>query len=308
LGSDGDTIRSKFFKKAMTQKVESACFSPDSTEILVFGGGFGPGTSQRVTIDTSFNIISIDTFYYKVNSPYEVQNYNQGYIVCSEFTSHTPSQVDDVWVFSADSLFGIVDEVDLITEDTLDGPAYFHPLDYIDPNKIFVGVLHDVYLGFNPTEPSWIMLYRLNADLEVEMCRYFGGDEFYYKIFSVNATTDGGVLLLCTKYDYNQDAGINEDIYLLKVDQDGLLTDLVWPDFELSKNAVYPNPGIDYFILETDDYLELRVCNSVGKIVFHDNLIKGKNIIGTTHWPSGHYVYFLTNNKNLWQSGKWIKN
>jgi hypothetical protein len=136
--------------------------------------------------------------------------------------------------------------------------------------------------------------------------KYYGGDACY-NLWSVLATQDGGCVMAGTRYDY-QTQNQERDVYILKVNENGILT---WTyNFpETTKQViVYPNPGRD----------EIKINTFTDNLIFDLFDIKGNKIlsqpiekddkINTSHLQKGVYTYRILNQKSeTIETGKWMK-
>jgi len=84
--------------------------------------------------------------------------------------------------------------------------------------------------------------------------KYYGGDACYL-LMSILATQDGGCVMAGSRYDY-QTQNMERDVYILKVDEDGLIT-WAYNIPEVTKETlIYPNPGND-----------LNICKNFSRII-----------------------------------------
>lgn len=139
---------------------------------------------------------------------------------------------------------------------------------------------------------SWIEIYKLNSNLEVEWRRFYGGDAFYY-VNSIRATEDGGAIVFSSRSELVDDMDETEiDAYILKVDSEGLLTRLDETDGLRSVTlSFFPNPTTERFNIETDlnDYsVTLRTVD--GKLVDSWSNLSASVTLNLSQHASGMYL------------------
>jgi hypothetical protein len=96
-----------------------------------------------------------------------------------------------VGILKADTVANIIKSVELGKTDTVDYPAWFNSLEYINDSTVYIGGFMD-YLAFWTTEPSFVELYLIDTNLNLLGYRQFGGD-INYQLYGITATADGVV-------------------------------------------------------------------------------------------------------------------
>ena len=189
-----------------------------------------------------------------------------------------------------------------------DHTAIYHGVDYHN-NNIYVGGTSNFNYSdpFFSTSDSWFHLIKINPDISPIWEYWYGGDA-YYVLYSILATSDGGCLMVGNRFDDElQDQ--ERDIYVAKVNDEGLIlwTQEIRPDKPLS--YVYPNTGTDYCNINSSiGELQIHFHNFSGQLLSSSRLHEGNNLINTIVWPAGIYLYRIYDSKQqLIQSGKWIK-
>jgi hypothetical protein len=193
-------------------------------------------------------------------------------------------------------------------QDTIDWPATYESLDFISPNNIFLaGSSNSNWFPFQ-NEPSWIMLNVLDSNLNLKNQKFYGGDAFYI-INAILATQDSGCLISCSRYDYLTQNEEN-DVYILKVNKDGLLVSTPENPIINTKTCyIYPNPGNDLLNINSPlDQLHIQLFNLTGILECAAELSVGTNSISVSNLPAGIYLYrIFDQNNRIIQSGEWIK-
>jgi len=159
-------------------------------------------------------------------------------------------------------------------------------------------------------EYRWIFINKLNPDGSIIWQRFYKGDANYVP-YKVLATTDGGALILSTKYDWNDPVPYQRDLHILKVDStgwyDGMTTGETQYD-QPKQILVYPNPVKDKVTFVTGLYnnLELSIYNLQGKPVLKQKLPYTQTI-DISALPKGLYVYIITGKNGFIEKGKLLK-
>ena len=169
-------------------------------------------------------------------------------------------------------------------ENIIDWPGIHDNLDYVYPGSIYYVGFQSPFIPNNFIEsPSHIMVNKLNSDLKLSWQKYFGGDA-YYMVKSILATSDSGVVIASSRYDYLTQ-NMERDVHIFKVNKNGLITGVdnayETGDFKV---RVCPNP----FKKETCLHLQFNNPGSV-KIIISD--IQGKRIktLHDSYMSKGEY-------------------
>ncbi|MCF8347470.1 MAG: T9SS type A sorting domain-containing protein [Bacteroidales bacterium] len=310
LDKDCDTIKSKIINEFGPNSVSDAMYSLDSSQLYIFGTGFGSGAGSRVVFDTSYNYDYITFLPDQPLSHMQAMRYSDTTLVYAaiypDYSTQGP-QSDDIGISISDTsfsnmnikLFGAVDTVDY----TADGKTF----DFRDPDSIFLLGTHNINFSIWPHEVSWISLRQLNGELQPRSELFFGGDA-YYRSYTILATSDGGCLISASRYDF-QTQYEEQDVYIRKLTKEEIITGL---SHDLSVSAmvgvVYPNPGQD-FINVISPYNAAFVCiyDMQGKLLKYQKIDTGKNVISTNSLKPGIYIYRVISESENVFSGRWIK-
>ena len=196
--------------------------------------------------------------------------------------------------------------------DTTDYPSLRGGLDFRHKDSIFVGGTRNLDRNniYHSSQPSWFMLFQTDSLLNVRWERFYGGDA-YYVMQKLIATRDGGCLVAGTRYDYMNSPEQQTDIIVLKLNSEGLLVgNDELPETRMHEAIVYPNPGTDALqirlaVQHPTAMLELFDAN--GRLMLNQQLHQKESRIAVDHLPSGTYIYRLSADTGLLESGKWMK-
>jgi hypothetical protein len=246
----------------------------------VFAYGYFPNAPNSlgkiVEFDSLYNYISADSIPNKLWSNHTAKWLNEScYLVSGNKPVNNPIRKD----------IGIIklnDDDDFITGnqfgktgDTISYAGSCSNFDFISSNEIFFGGASNIIpqQGIYQIEDSWLLLNNLDSNLNLNWQRFYGGDAAYY-LWGLKATQDGGCLMMATRYDADiQDHEL--DIFILKVDSNGLLTSTGdFPSIPVQQLAIFPNPSRDIISIRYPDifgydYKEIIIFNSVGNEVKH---------------------------------------
>jgi len=192
--------------------------------------------------------------------------------------------------------------------DTIDFPGLYSGAAVIDANNIFVPGTSNINIVQYPyaTTPSWFMLNKVDGDLNLQWQKFYGGDA-QYVVYGIIPSSDGGCVLLGTRYHPDNPTGI--DGYILKVGPDGLVSVPEIPGgLQVREVIVFPNPGTSQLHIQTGhDDLEIRFYSTTGSLFQVEKVNRFIHTINTTTWPAGAYIYQIYKGESLLDKGKWIK-
>lgn len=197
--------------------------------------------------------------------------------------------------------------------DTFDFPAAWGALDYKNKDSIFIGSTKAaswVNPEFGPNS-SWYRLIQTDSMLNIRWEHFYGGDAYYF-MKKVVATQDGGCIMAGTRFDYIAHPNLHKrDIYIIKVNSNGLLTTTDGKPSPIVHNAiVFPNPGNEVLRVRVAvQYPQslLRLFDMNGRLVVKKKIQGTSATINTAFLPKGTYIYTITGEKGLHENGKWVK-
>jgi hypothetical protein len=209
--------------------------------------------------------------------------------------------IDHNNILIASSVFGK-------SKDTIDFPGVFSGAAVVDANNIFVPGTSNFNIAQYPyaTTPSWLMLNKVDGDLNLQWQKFYGGDA-HYVLYGIIPSSDGGCVMLGTRFHPDNPTGI--DGYILKVGPDGLVSVPEVPGgLQVKEVIVFPNPGSTHLNIQTGhENLEIRFYSSAGSLHHFEKINRFNHTITTTSWPAGVYIYQIYKNESLLDNGKWIK-
>jgi len=270
-----------------------------------------PKTLGLFDLDTSFaikNISGVSNDIWNFHSAKWISKSSM--IYCGRYKPKPLSPVWSIGMLKMDTLVNIADEYYLGVADTFECPGLLSRLDFIDTNAIFIGGTHNFYPGseFSPVN-CWFSLTQMDTSFHVNW-RYFYGGDANYTMYGIKATTDGGCLMFGSRYNYNEPR-YERDIYVYKVNQNGLIIGTDDKPGPMAHHAIiYPNPGSDYLIVQTGPQIsgsQFILKDLTGKTIVNKPICDSYLTIHSQMIPAGIYLWQITKENVMIESGKWIK-
>ncbi|MGB0404340.1 MAG: T9SS type A sorting domain-containing protein [Salibacteraceae bacterium] len=197
----------------------------------------------------------------------------------------------------------------------IDDNTIFQNLDFIEENSIYISFASNFKI--NPGYPfekkdTEVGLSKFQADGKVLWTKYYS-DSTYAVPIKTMATSDGGALLVCNKYDWRNTTGNFNDIWIIKVDSNGTFNSedpnlgVGIIDYQANnKITVYPNPAKNEITFKNqEENSNLKIYNTNGTLVFESVIGKLKTI-DITDFNIGVYFYSVQNKSDV-VSGKFVK-
>lgn len=179
-------------------------------------------------------------------------------------------------------------------------------------DKIFVVGTYNVNPSLWPWQdtPSWVQITRIDTSMHIIDHHFYGGDAFYMS-YNIIATSDGGALVTGNRYDYHTPDIHKYNIFALKINSDGILTDIPEnKEWQASEAIVFPNPGNTYLdVVLGFQYSRatLFLFDSDGHLVTEKPLSQSTTRDQTESLTSGAYYYKIVSSNKVIAEGKWIK-
>jgi hypothetical protein len=186
----------------------------------------------------------------------------------------------------------------------------------INGNHIYIAGFYNVNAMWFPYNynPSWVSVTKADMDLNMISTHFYGGDAQYCP-FSIIPTSDGGCFITGYSYDYINNlpnGNLELDIFALKVDSAGLITELPEQPQDKSHDAIiYPNPGTDYLNIQSGPQItgaEFYLFDMQGKLVLDEKINNTQLKVNTANLASGTYPWNIVFKNKVIESGKWVKN
>jgi len=217
LTIDGDSIASYSLLPPSYSIFGDIVQKPDYTGYyLTFDGEwdiYEPySESTIIEVDNDFNYISKDSLPANIGSHNQIRQFNSStYITGGQaFRVFTPSISPPMpWItqeYCIEKLGldlkatkqAFLCPLDKI-EDTIYSAANLQNFDFIDTNNIYSVYVRE-YLVIFPAVYNYLVIARLNSNLDVKW-QYFYGFEAYYHPYAIYATSDGGCFFIGQRYD-----------------------------------------------------------------------------------------------------------
>jgi len=188
-------------------------------------------------------------------------------------------------------------------------PALIHPLSKIN-NHIYLGStsnFDDLNVYYSQFD-SWFHLIKLDTSLTVIWEKWYGGDAYYF-LNSVLATSDGGCLLVGTKYPHGSPSLIRYS-HFVKVDANG---DVMWTqDIKMPELSykVYPNPTQSVFNIENSELniIQIELYDISGRYLTSKSDCSNSTIsIDLSPFSNGIYFAKIKSSKGV-RTEKVVKN
>mgnify|MGYP001767257118 CR=1 FL=1 len=287
----------------------------------VFAKGNFPGAPNTngkiVYLDTSFNYIWADSIPYGLKFGHTAKWLSRNTFLITGYKNiYSPSFHEDLGIVKVDQQNNILNQNHFgKLADTIDYVGACSNLDLGKNNDIYFGGASNIIpeQGLFQNEPSWILLNNLDTNLNLNWQQFYGGDAAYY-LWGLEATNDGGCLLMATRYDAElQDQEL--DIYILKVDSNGLLTsngqdfNIPVQELSISPNPAHDRVNISYPDIFGNDKKELILYNALGVAVLKENASydHSTETINISSLPGGLYFVVLKVEGRKVATGKVVK-
>jgi len=312
LNLNGDSLTSHFYTSDVPIDFSFDIIeSHDSSKYYAFVSHFTEvfGTSgQRLILDKNLDSLNIDSIPLRVFDSYSPIYLNQNEIlICGKRGAEPPNDYA-LNVLTITETGSLIDYGTFKKNPFRDHPSMFQGVSKYD-NNIYVGGTSnfDYYNPFFSTLDSWFHLIKINPDITPIWENWYGGDAYYF-LYSILATSDSGCLMVGNRYDY-ETQDMERDIYVVKVNSEGLIvwTQEIQPEKPLF--TIFPNPGENLINIRiTKGEYDFELINLNGQVLIKQQVKSPVNTINTESLISGVYFYRIIDHKNnIIQTGKWIR-
>ncbi len=264
ISFSGDSLSTLFIKNpGNIDACDGICIKDN--KFFMFVNYFGGVSGVMIVVDSTFAIL--DTLKIQNNlhhkySPKLIQD--SIFVICA-------SNLDEeiLSISKIDETGHIVKSENFGKNNSATFPAYQNSLAIKDNNILFLVTADFCRISpfFGYGKPSSLLVGKLDYDLNAKWLQYYGGDK-YYHAFNIKATSDGGCICIGTVND-TINHNNKRDIFVLKLDSNGLVS---WDQtIEIPKVNinVFPNPSND------------KVNINISDFDFQDAIIEIYNVKGT---------------------------
>jgi len=296
---------------------------PKQEKISIFYAGNGAdkqaSLAKTMELDKDLNYMGYDSLVYGMTYYTDAQIINDStYMLSSNGYSHYQpfSSCHSMCFYEMD-----------YNNDSIKGCQYYpeHPEDSIiysflyeslakNDESFVVGSVVNIepfQYPYQQTEATYIQLSFFDYDINMQKQLYYGNGVDVYWPMSIQPTMDGGFVICGAWRKPEITNPPNQDLFLLKVNSEGLITGIEEPEGICASEAlVYPNPGGEQFQVKLaaqhqNALLEMYSLN--GKMLLSEQLNQAQTTINAQALPQGCYTYRITANGLKIASGKWVK-
>lgn len=310
LSPDGDSLQFRQYEGDESGVIYDITYNHDSSNILLHTDGayHDPMTARCkiIKLDSNWNQIDVIDYPRDFLPNFTAKLLPNGNILNSgRILMGMGEEYITAYLLNED--LSIQHEFYLNNTDTTSTSASNISVDYYGANT-YIGGTFDLYYHPNrERDPSWYYLAKVNDTLGIIFEKYIGGDAAYW-LYSVAASSDGGILLAGTRENLTNDTA-QIDGYLIKLDSNGCLTNLeANSNLQIKEALIYPNPGFDNLNIRT----ALKQCvfnmyDEAGKRVLTHDLTSRFTTLRVTGLKTGRYLYTINRGNKIVESGGWIK-
>jgi hypothetical protein len=290
-----------------------------------------PGTNQYLAVTSAYFNGMPDPQIARISHDFELINYrwfsrpelsticslnhwltNSSYLISCLSIDLSGGHDEQVGVYKADTNANIIQSLELGKPDTLDYPAYYNSMEFVNDSTLYIGGFIQ-YIAFWPTDPSYVELYLVDTNLNLLGYRQFGGN-INYRLQGILATSDGGCLMYASTYSDTN--GYHErDIRIFKVPRDSIdiITSITTLPIIDSQNLLpYPNPVTDILHIPLGQSVtnpKIQIIKADGKKVLDKIESASGNLVtlDVCHLSSGIYIYQISSANKPAATGKFVK-
>lgn len=185
--------------------------------------------------------------------------------------------------------------------DISDGNIFCLASDFQNPYDIYFDpISNHLYVGKTDTSLGQWNWYK-----------YIGNPQTYHYPYRILATSDGGCLITCAVYDYVNNPNREHDVYIIKLDGNGLITgatNIIKSSSD--KVSIYPVPTQDVLFLNYNgnEKYDFAIFDLSGKVVMRKtSLSKHDKQLSLNQLSTGSYYYKILFKSGKAEGGKLIK-
>lgn len=322
---DGNVAKEKVLDLGGSSELQSLTYNLDSTEIILHSSRIYMRDCNRNTEGAVFldpmTYDTLDTYcynrddddplkYWCVTTPYNAKVSKEGTLIvagtgdCINATNRFIEHY--LFAYKYDASFNLLDRKFLTNKDTIIDASWYESLDINDDNEILLAGNHDRQIGPWSSHYDYIYLAKLDQNLELISERYLGGDA-YYTTYSMTATSDGGMVVAGTRFDYLIN-DFERDAFVIKTNGDLWVGEQENTSIPVHSAIAYPNPGNSQVSLRTTEYPAIvEMYDVYGNLRLVKHIDQLNTVINTTHLSDGLFTWVLKKNHIIIDKGKWIK-
>lgn len=316
LTLQGDVVRNRFFDQGNGYNTNFSIleYSGVSTYIVFTRFNLHNRLSCFVNnLDSNFNLIDNPYYFGHIIGSHNTAKWinDSTYLLTGEKVDFNTGDYN-LGILKVNVNDSISDIQEIGSPDTIDWPGLYKNLDWLSFDNIFyAGTINSYWFPFQ-NGPSWIILNILDTGLNIKSQQYYGGDA-YYLVNALLATQDSGCLMACTRYDWTKPD--NEfDVYILKVNKDGLLTSSGENrSIPINEIIISPNPAWSQVTVRYPDIFnhrerEIIIWNTLGTAVrrLYRPPGQAEEPVEVSNLPPGLYIAVLYANGEKIAVGKFV--
>lgn len=192
---------------------------------------------------------------------------------------------------------------------TDDYPGGFDNVAISDSCFYFVGTtgLDSTDINFNPDfEKNYINVFCIDFELNVLWRKKFGGDK-NFGIHSLCVTSDNGCAVVSA---HSSESNYwRTKLSVTKLTKQGNIVSSE-PNNKKNKLKIFPNPGNEVLNIELEEFSNttyMTLYTITGKQIFSKKIDSFKSKLNVGALENGVYIYKVTNENDLINTGTWIK-
>ncbi len=316
INQNGDSLYSKYIGPSTTH-IFDLMKTPSTNQLLLPVMGLNQQTYSRgqiIILDTVFNMLQVDSIPGRVANCCTVKPLNDSvyFLAGNKYYSFSTESINVALVKMKFPNAAINSAIVGRPADTVDFGGTFQSMDFFNPSNIYLAGTSNISLseGYYANQPSWYLISQFDSTLTPYWTKYYGGDA-YYVLQTITATSDGGAIVAGTRFDYINHPENKLDVYVLKIDSNGIYTSLDEKQAVAAHDAiVYPNPGSEYLVVQSGVQIKgaiFRMFDMQGRQVMEQRLTSTMLRLSTGNLGAGNYPWQIIFNNKVIEGGKWIK-
>ena len=311
LNQEGDSLYAKIYDNYNGQWALDILQKKDNTGYYLFSQWTqlsSESNNDIVEVDNNFEIIEVVGQTNSTNNNTAMWYNDTSFIICGQKQSFSSDTMYQTGVTIVDTAGTIINEYYWGRPDTMFNPAGFRSMDIFNDFIFYAGTYNIIWPGL-PTNNTWIVLNKLDMDLNLVWQKFIGGNNFFYSLLSIKINDNGYCLLSGRFVDY-----LNQEnpaaIFLAKIGPNGEFLSKENIPKDVMEVKLYPNPGNNYFMIDVnlpETKANLQLFDMQGKLCGSYNITNGNNRINTAMLKAGTYVLNIVENNKIVLSTKWVK-